>query len=171
MAVLRNVTPLLGFEPSVRFVGPIDTLIRGTVIHEIEAMVREAVTNAAKHAQPTQVIVQITADADSLSVDISDNGIGISLHPARRASGLRNLKRRAENLDGTLTITRTRTHRNPDPLDHPDSLTNPARNSVSIDDRTTRRDHRLHPDSLRSPASDAGVVGGVCRSPISTAAG
>ena len=106
LAVLRDVAPLLGFEPSVRFVGPVDTLAGGAVINEIEAVVREAVTNAAKHARPSKVTVQITAESDTLWVDISDNGIGVSLHPARRSSGLRNLRRRAENLEGTLSITR-----------------------------------------------------------------
>ena len=102
LAVLRQVAPPLGFEPAIRFSGPIDTLARGAIIHEVEAVVREAVTNAAKHARATEVVVQITADAYSLSVDVSDNGIG--LDQPTRSSGLRNLKRRAAKLGGTLTV-------------------------------------------------------------------
>ena len=39
LAVIRQVTPLLGFEPTIRFSGPIDTLVPGAVLHEIEAVV------------------------------------------------------------------------------------------------------------------------------------
>ena len=104
LAVIRQVTPLLGFEPTVRFSGPVDTLVPGAVLHEIEAVVREAVTNTAKHARATRLIVQVTADSRSLSVAISDNGIGIG--QPERLSGLRNLQRRAAKLGGTLNLTK-----------------------------------------------------------------
>ena len=104
LAVIGQVSPLLGFEPAIRFSGPIDTLARGAIVHEVEAIIREAVTNAAKHARSTEVVVQVTADADTLSVAVSDNGVGVE-QPTRR-SGLDNLKRRAAKLGGTLTITR-----------------------------------------------------------------
>ena len=103
LAVIRQVTPLLGFEPTIRFSGPIDTLVPGTVLHEIEAVVREAVTNTAKHARATRLIVQLVGDSRSVSVAIVDNGIGVG--QPKRLSGLRNLQRRATRLGGTLTLT------------------------------------------------------------------
>ena len=53
---------MLGFAPAVRFSGPVDTLIHGTVIGEIEAVIREGLTNVAKHAQASQVTLEVSAD-------------------------------------------------------------------------------------------------------------
>ena len=72
-----QVTPALTFVPSVRFTGPVDTLIHGAVIGDVEAVVREGVTNVAKHARASEVSVQVSAEGGWLSVDISDNGVGI----------------------------------------------------------------------------------------------
>ena len=86
LAVIRQVTPLLGFEPTIRFSGPVDTVVPGAVNHEIEAVVRESVTNTAKHARATRLSVQLTADSHNLSVEISDNGIGVGQPRAAAAS-------------------------------------------------------------------------------------
>jgi signal transduction histidine kinase len=104
LTVAMQVTPLLGFEPAVWFRGPTDTLVHEDVIADIEAVVREAVTNIAKHAQATEAIVQLTADGYRLCVEVSDNGVG--LKDSARRSGLANLQRRAEDLGGTMTIER-----------------------------------------------------------------
>ena len=107
LTVVHQVTPALTFVPSVRFTGPVDTLIHGAVIGDVEAVVREGVTNVAKHARASEVSVQVSADGGWLSVDIADNGVGIDR--PNRSSGLENLRRRAEELGGTLTID----HRQP----------------------------------------------------------
>lgn len=102
LAVAQQVTPLLGFAPSVLFSGPVDTVSTATVTHEVEAVVREGLTNSAKHAGATEVVVDIRVIAHQLRVDLSDNGCGITDSDHR--SGLDNLGRRAEHLGGTLTI-------------------------------------------------------------------
>ena len=102
LAVVGQVAPVLGFAPAVRFAGPVDTLVHGTVIGEIEAVSREGLTNVAKHAQASQVSVEVSADRGWLSVRISDDGVGMK-QPVR-TSGLGNLKQRAEGRGGSLTI-------------------------------------------------------------------
>ncbi len=102
LAVAAQVAPVLGFAPAVRFTGPVDTLVHGTVIGEIEAVSREGLTNVAKHAQASQVNVEVSADRGWLSVRISDDGVGMR-QPAR-SSGLENLRQRAEGRGGSLTI-------------------------------------------------------------------
>ena len=102
LAVAAQVTPVLGFAPAVRFTGPVDTLVHGTVIGEIEAVSREGLTNVAKHARASQVTVEVSADRGWLSVRISDDGVGMR-QPAR-SSGLENLRQRAEGRGGSLTI-------------------------------------------------------------------
>ena len=56
------------------------------------AVVREAVSNAVRHAGGTAVTVTVDA-ADDLLIDVVDNGIGID--PSAARSGLRNLEERA----------------------------------------------------------------------------
>lgn len=102
LAVAEQLTPLLGFEPTVNFVGPVDTLVGGAMIADVEAVVREGMTNVAKHAQATSLEVTVLADARLLSVTIRDNGIGIG-DPGRH-SGLRNLHARAEKHKGALAV-------------------------------------------------------------------
>ncbi len=102
LAIVQQVAPSLDFAPIVRFSGPTDTLIRGPVIGDIEAVVREGLTNVSKHAQAGQVTLHVRADEQHLSVEVVDDGIGIG--SVERRSGLDNLRRRAEDLDGALVI-------------------------------------------------------------------
>ncbi len=102
LAVAEQITPALAFEPTVRFEGPVDTLVSGTLIGDVEAVVREAMTNVAKHAQATAVEVTVAANGSSLSVSVRDNGIGIG--DPGRASGLQNLRARARKHRGGLVV-------------------------------------------------------------------
>ena len=102
LTVAEQTTLALAFEPTVRFVGPVDTLVSGALIGDVEAVVREAMTNIAKHAHATAVEVTVAADATSLSVTVRDNGIGIG--DPRRASGLQNLHTRAKKHKGGLVV-------------------------------------------------------------------
>jgi len=78
----------------------VDTLVHGAVIGEIEAVIREGLTNVGKHAQASQVVLELTADGGWLTVRVSDDGIGMK--QPQRSSGLANLRRRAERLGGSL---------------------------------------------------------------------
>jgi len=100
--VAGQSAPLLGFSPAVRFSGPTDTIVEDAVVADVEAVVREGITNVAKHARATEVVVQISASGERLCVDVTDNGRGLG--DSTRRSGLDNLRRRAEDLGGTLTI-------------------------------------------------------------------
>ena len=102
LAVVAQVSPLLGFEPEVRFSGPADTLVPVAVVGDVEAVVREGLTNAAKHAGAGKVAVGLTAEGHRLTVEVLDDGVGPGA--TQRSSGLGNLRRRAQDLDGTLTI-------------------------------------------------------------------
>lgn len=103
MTVIDQVSPLLGFRPRARLNGPLDTMADEDVVADVEAVLRESLTNVAKHAQASLVLADVTADATQLSVTISDDGIGLS-YPDRN-SGLRNLSERATLRGGTLTLT------------------------------------------------------------------
>lgn len=65
-------------------------------------VVAEALTNAAKHAQASEVRVSCEADAANLSLKIHDDGIGGA--DVSRGSGLIGLKDRVEAVGGRLEV-------------------------------------------------------------------
>jgi signal transduction histidine kinase len=102
LEVLRQATPHLGFDPSVQFAGPIDTLADDGLIADVQAVIREALSNAARHANATQLLVLINAADGQFRVEVSDNGSG--LRKNKRRSGLKNIASRAEQRGGHLII-------------------------------------------------------------------
>ena len=100
-AVLQAVSAArssLGFEPDVVFHGPVDTLVPPAIAEQMLAVLREALSNVARHAAATSASVSITADPTHVELVVTDNGKGM---PASgRRSGLANLARRATDLGG-----------------------------------------------------------------------
>jgi signal transduction histidine kinase len=90
-----------GLSPSVRISGAVDTLVPAEVGAHAVAVVREAVSNAARHAQAKAVTLTVEA-GDELLVDVVDDGRGIDPGVAR--SGLRNLEERARECGGSLRV-------------------------------------------------------------------
>jgi signal transduction histidine kinase len=101
-AVVEELEPVLGVQLELTWSGPLDTLVDSSLITDVEAVVREAMTNVARHAQASTLRVTIGADADQLTVDVSDDGVGLRDNP--RCSGLVNLRNRAHSRGGTLTL-------------------------------------------------------------------
>jgi signal transduction histidine kinase len=102
LAVVNDLVGALGFAPSVRFNGPVDAVVDEDVADDAVAVLREALTNTARHAQATQVDIEITATGERFAIEVTDNGIGIGDVPRR--SGLANLRERAERRGGELSI-------------------------------------------------------------------
>jgi PAS domain S-box-containing protein len=69
-------------------------------------VVSEALTNAAKHAHPSEVHVALRAENSVVEVEVRDDGVG-GADPAR-GSGLIGLRDRVEALGGTIEITSSR---------------------------------------------------------------
>jgi two-component system, NarL family, sensor histidine kinase DevS len=104
VAVVEEMTPVLGFAPSLRLGAGLRTQVAGEVAEQMLAVLREALSNAARHAQASQVDVTVDISPDGmLSAQVTDNGIG--LPDGGRRSGLRNLASRAEKLGGELLLT------------------------------------------------------------------
>ena len=101
LEVVADVTPALGFDPAVRFSGLLDTL-PPDVTDDLLAVLREALTNVARHARANATDVELTASSSRLTLDVRDNGVGLAT--GGRRSGLANLHHRAERHGGGLTI-------------------------------------------------------------------
>jgi signal transduction histidine kinase len=102
LAVVGEVSPVLGFEPQVRFSGPIDAVVPEPIVEDLVAVLREGLTNAARHARASRVDVDVSASNGELSMDVADDGVGIS--DTQRRSGLANLRERAERHGGALVL-------------------------------------------------------------------
>jgi len=94
----------LGFEPIVRFEGPVDAAVDGPVADHLLAVLREALSNVARHARATQVEVGVRADGGGLELVVVDDGAGVD-PTAPRGDGLRNMERRAQGAGGSFAIT------------------------------------------------------------------
>ncbi|AYN34153.1 GAF sensor signal transduction histidine kinase [Streptomyces albus] len=105
--VLREISMAavpLGFRPSYRFLGPVDTVGPDAGKNLIAAL-REMLSNAYRHAEATRIDVRVDATVTledgrrGVRLSVADDGVGIPLEGRR--SGLANLERRAESLGGT----------------------------------------------------------------------
>jgi signal transduction histidine kinase len=100
----NELAPLLGSRPDVTFTGPVDSGVSQQAADHLLAVLREALTNAGKHAQATRFRIAV-AVGDELRLEVADNGKGIALPAAEsQGLGLVNLRHRAEKLGGTLEI-------------------------------------------------------------------
>jgi len=103
LALLPELTGSLGFQPEVSFRGPVDLIVDADTTDEIRAVIREGLTNVARHAAARRARVVVTAESQRLTVEISDDGRGLG--ETTRRSGLDNLRRRAEARGGRFDIT------------------------------------------------------------------
>jgi signal transduction histidine kinase len=101
--VLDIVTETAGpdLHPTVRTSGAVDNLVTGDLAADVEAVTREAVSNAARHSGAEHVTVTLDV-TDEVVLEVSDDGRGISERTAR--SGLRNVEERAIRRGGGLVV-------------------------------------------------------------------
>ncbi|MFJ1590265.1 GAF domain-containing sensor histidine kinase [Kitasatospora albolonga] len=109
--VLREINMAavpLGFKPSHRFLGAVDALVGELTGKNLVAALREALSNAFRHAGASVIDVVVDATATlpdgraAVRLSVADDGVGIP--EGGRRSGLRNLARRAESLGGSSRI-------------------------------------------------------------------
>jgi signal transduction histidine kinase len=98
LAVADEAAGPLGFAPGLRMAGRLDQIPADPAGHLLGAL-REALSNAARHARASRVEVTVEAGQE-LTLTVSDDGTG--LKQTGRSSGLSNLAERAQALGGTL---------------------------------------------------------------------
>jgi signal transduction histidine kinase len=100
--VTQEMASALGFAPSLRIDDAADTLVPELIAEHMLTALREALSNAARHASAHRVEVTVGVDHE-LTLIVRDDGVGIA--PKGRRSGLRNLEKRAAALGGSLTAS------------------------------------------------------------------
>ena len=98
LAVADKSAEGLGFAPGLRMAGRLDEVVPAETGEHLLSALREALSNAARHAAATKVDVIVEAGSDLVLI-VRDNGTGIK--DTARRSGLGNLAERAGLLGGT----------------------------------------------------------------------
>ena len=98
--IISELTADAPLRTTVRMSGPLD-IVGADLAQDAETVVREAVSNAVRHAHATELTITISVD-DNVVIDVTDNGYGIPRIVAR--SGLHNLDQRATTNGGSCTV-------------------------------------------------------------------
>jgi len=104
--VVAGLEGVLTVEPEVRFAGPVDTVVDDALSEDLVAVLREALTNVARHSGADEVVVALTASTERVELRIADNGRGLG--DSGRRSGLDNLAVRAARRQGSFTVNPAR---------------------------------------------------------------
>lgn len=108
LGILQEAAEVLGFEPSVHFDGPVDSAVPTEVAGQVSAVLREALTNIGRHAAASSARVELAVTGTAVRLTVRDDGVG--LPEQRHDSGLGNLTKRAEELDGWLDARTVQPH-------------------------------------------------------------
>jgi len=104
VALVEEMTAMLGFSPSLRLGAGLRAPGREELTEQALIVLREALSNMARHAGASRADVTVDVDDDGcLAVTVTDNGTGIP--SGSRRSGLRNLAARAAELGGELRLS------------------------------------------------------------------
>ena len=97
---------LLGHHPTIVVIGDLHD-VPPQLVHEATSVVRELLSNVAKHAGAANTWIEVVADG-TLRIDVDDDGVGVDEpSPAVCAgNGLRNLGERAEERRGRIVVQR-----------------------------------------------------------------
>ena len=103
VGLVEEMTPMLGFAPSLRLGAGLRDLAGGEAAEQALTVLREALSNVARHAGATRADVTVDVDdEENLTVLVTDNGTGVP--PGVGRSGLRNLAERAAKLGGEFLL-------------------------------------------------------------------
>jgi signal transduction histidine kinase len=111
--IVHEARPALGFRPELRLDGPVDTAVPEEVGVALLAVVREALSNVAKHAQASSAWVRLAAVGGEVVLTVTDDGVGPGRFESKRGGkaqgdadghGRRNIMARAADLGGTASV-------------------------------------------------------------------
>nr|WP_221380739.1 GAF domain-containing sensor histidine kinase [Actinoplanes polyasparticus] len=92
----------LGFRPVLDTSGPVDSAIPDDIKPELVAVLREALSNIARHAGATDARISLRVAGSEVVLHVEDDGIGFD--PARARGGVVNMGERAHDLGGSFEI-------------------------------------------------------------------
>ncbi len=109
LQTIRDAARALHVDPRVTFTGPLDTKVPDEVRADVLATLREALSNAARHAEAGQVHVEVTVTEPHpgadwlLELSVRDDGQGVR-PGSRKGGGLANMGNRAARWGGRCVV-------------------------------------------------------------------
>lgn len=100
--IVNEVAVGLAQTPHLAFSGPVDLVINGALAEEVVAVVREALSNVARHAAAKHVSLNVSVIGADIAIEVTDDGVGYT--ETQHRSGLANLGERARRLGGDFSI-------------------------------------------------------------------
>jgi signal transduction histidine kinase len=104
LGIADELAGVLPRPPRIRFDGPIDAVVDDRLAAHLIPVIREALTNVAKHADAQDVEIELAVDSSWLVLRISDDGRGLPRDRRTGGFGLGNLRERAIRLGGDLEL-------------------------------------------------------------------
>lgn len=102
--LIRDASISLGFSPTVSIDPAINSINDELLRADVCCALRECLSNIARHSLADRVGVDVSMTRGRLSVDVADNGVGIS-ESAIRGNGLSNLRDRATQHGGSCVFS------------------------------------------------------------------
>jgi signal transduction histidine kinase len=105
--VVHEARAGLGFRPELRLDGPVDSAVPEEVGVALMAVVREALSNVAKHARASSARVHLAVGGGEVVLTVTDDGVGPGageVTGGRAGQGRRNIAARAADLGGTAEV-------------------------------------------------------------------
>jgi signal transduction histidine kinase len=103
LEICAEASRSLGFEPEVRFIGPIEGRVPDRTATELLSTLREVLANVARHSRASQAEVEVSV-RDDLHLRVLDDGIGVDTSQQSMGKGLANMQQRAEALGGSFRL-------------------------------------------------------------------
>jgi signal transduction histidine kinase len=92
----------LGFRPTLETSGPVESAVPDDIVPELIAVLREALSNVARHARASSVRVSVRVADRQVILQVEDDGVGVD--PALARGGVVNMGERAGDLGGAFEI-------------------------------------------------------------------
>ncbi len=105
LTLVEEARRLFTCPVTVEIDGEIEAHLANNIGEDVLALVRETISNAAKHAHASLVTITAGSSGDTLTIEIADDGVGFDPAVLTGGQGLRNLRNRAEHIGGRCTIT------------------------------------------------------------------
>jgi signal transduction histidine kinase len=100
--VVAEIGPALTVLPRLAFTGPVDFDVEGDLADDVVAVIRESLTNVARHARDARCRIGVATVPGAVRVVVTDDGPGPGV--SSRRSGTANLAARAELRGGTYSV-------------------------------------------------------------------
>lgn len=104
LKTLKNTLELTSEVAVNLIVDDIELPSNSTIEKELFKVIQELLSNTLKHAQATEINIQLSQFDDELQLIFEDNGIGFNVNKITRGLGLDSIQKRIAKIQGGLTI-------------------------------------------------------------------